>query len=132
MAAVASPPTSSTPRHTQPVAERKRWSRASRSWWARFTFNGITRCEQGSYLLVGGEELSNVELSTSCCNSAASASMPSESNEARSQPRSCPATTAVRCNADKRVASCMFCAPEGSGRVLVENELELCDADASR
>ena len=37
-----------------------------------------------------------------------------------------------RCNADKRVASCMFCALEGSGRVLVENELELYDADASR
>ena len=35
-----------------------------------------------------------------------------------------------RCNADKRVASCMFCALEGSGRVQVENELALCIADA--
>ena len=23
--------------------------------WARFTFNGITRCEKGTYALVGGE-----------------------------------------------------------------------------
>jgi hypothetical protein len=33
-------------------------SRASRS---RFTFNGITRSERGSYALVGGEELSDAE-----------------------------------------------------------------------
>ena len=31
-----------------------------------------------------------------------------------------------RCNADKRVASCMFSALEGSGRVLLKNELALC------
>ena len=30
---------------------------ASRGWWARFTFNGITRYDQGAYDLVGGEEL---------------------------------------------------------------------------
>lgn len=24
------------------------------AWWARFTFKGITRCERGSYALVGG------------------------------------------------------------------------------
>ena len=30
---------------------------ASSGWWARFTFNGITRYDQGSYGLVGGEEL---------------------------------------------------------------------------
>ncbi|MFO8237080.1 MAG: hypothetical protein R6U00_02260, partial [Prochlorococcaceae cyanobacterium] len=44
-------------RHTQDVARRILVS----GWWARFTFNGITRCEQGSYALVGGEELSDVE-----------------------------------------------------------------------
>jgi len=30
---------------------------ASSGWWARFTFNGITRCQKGSYVLVGGEEV---------------------------------------------------------------------------
>jgi hypothetical protein len=25
------------------------------AWWTRFTFNGITRCERGSYALVGGD-----------------------------------------------------------------------------
>jgi len=31
------------------------------AWWARFTFNGITRCEKGTYALVGGDELSDAE-----------------------------------------------------------------------
>ena len=31
------------------------------AWWARFTFNGITRYERGTYDLVGGEELSDAE-----------------------------------------------------------------------
>ena len=31
------------------------------AWWAWFTFNSITRCERGSYALVGGEELSDAE-----------------------------------------------------------------------
>ena len=35
--------------------------RNHRGWWARFTFNGITRYEQGAYGLVGGEELSDTE-----------------------------------------------------------------------
>jgi len=30
-------------------------------WWAGFTFNGITRCEKGTYALVGGDELSDPE-----------------------------------------------------------------------
>jgi hypothetical protein len=30
---------------------------ASSGWWAKFTFNGITRYDQGAYDLVGGEEL---------------------------------------------------------------------------
>jgi hypothetical protein len=34
---------------------------ASSGWWARFTFNGITRYERGTYDLVGGEELSDAE-----------------------------------------------------------------------
>jgi hypothetical protein len=38
------------------VSRRKR-----RPWWARFTFNGITRYERGTYDLVGVEELSDAE-----------------------------------------------------------------------
>jgi hypothetical protein len=34
---------------------------ASSGWWARFTFNVITRYERGTYGLVGGEELSDAE-----------------------------------------------------------------------
>ena len=34
---------------------------ASSGWWARITFNGITRYDQGAYDLVGGEELSDAE-----------------------------------------------------------------------
>ncbi|WP_411874396.1 hypothetical protein [Vulcanococcus limneticus] len=34
---------------------------ASSGWWARFTFNGITRYDQGAYDLVGAEELSDAE-----------------------------------------------------------------------
>jgi hypothetical protein len=34
---------------------------ASSGWWARITFNGITRYDQGTYDLVGGEELSDAE-----------------------------------------------------------------------
>ena len=34
---------------------------ASSGWWAKFTFNGITRYDQGAYDLVGGEELSDAE-----------------------------------------------------------------------
>jgi hypothetical protein len=30
-------------------------------WWARFTFNGISHCEKGTYALVGGDELSDPE-----------------------------------------------------------------------
>jgi hypothetical protein len=34
---------------------------ASSGWWARFTFNGITRYDQGGYDLVGGEKLCDAE-----------------------------------------------------------------------
>jgi hypothetical protein len=34
---------------------------ASSGWWARFTFNGITRYERGTYDLVGREELNDAE-----------------------------------------------------------------------
>jgi len=30
---------------------------ASSGWWTRFSFDGITRYDQGAYDLVGGEEL---------------------------------------------------------------------------
>ena len=38
-----------SPAPAQDVARRNR-----RAWWARFTFNGITRYERGTYDLVGG------------------------------------------------------------------------------
>jgi len=38
-----------SPLPQQDVVHRIRYS-----WWARFTFNGITRCERGSYAHVGG------------------------------------------------------------------------------
>ena len=41
-----------SPAPAQDVARRIR-----RAWWARFTFNGITRYDQGVYGLVGGEEV---------------------------------------------------------------------------
>ena len=34
---------------------------ASSACWARFTFNGITRYDQGAFGLVGGEKLSDAE-----------------------------------------------------------------------
>ena len=40
------------------VVEPRNVSRRNRrAWWARFTFNGITRYDQGAYGLVGGEEV---------------------------------------------------------------------------
>jgi hypothetical protein len=30
-------------------------------WWARFTFNGITRYGNGAHSLIGGDELSDSE-----------------------------------------------------------------------
>ena len=43
------------------VEPRKVSRRNRRASWARFTFNGITRYDQGAYALVGGEELSDAE-----------------------------------------------------------------------
>ena len=36
------------------VEPRKVSRRNRRAWWARFTFNGITRYERGTYGLAGG------------------------------------------------------------------------------
>jgi ATP adenylyltransferase len=47
-------------RSPAPAQDVARWILMS-AWWARFTFNGITRCERGTYALVGGEELSDAE-----------------------------------------------------------------------
>ena len=43
------------------VEPRNVTRRNRRAWWARFTFNGITRYDQGAYGLVGGDELSDAE-----------------------------------------------------------------------
>lgn len=48
-----------------------------RGWWARFTFNGITRYANGAYSPIGGGELNDGERpEPSCCSCAASASLP--------------------------------------------------------
>ena len=41
------------------VELRNVFRRNRRAWWARVTFNGITRYERGTYDLVGGEELND-------------------------------------------------------------------------
>ena len=178
----------------QDVARRNR-----RAWWARFTFNGITRYERGTDDLVGGEELSDAErdqllelcrqrldafrmqrgeevfahrsrhrtpISGSikvrvltrakgrceCCGAhehqrALEVDHIVPRNQGGSDDLSNPQSLCFRCNAAKRdtdstdfrglqasyasrEAGCVFCGLEGSGRVLLENELALCIADA--
>jgi hypothetical protein len=46
-----------SPAPAQDVAQRI----LGRTWWARFTFNGISRREMGTVALVGGEQLSAAE-----------------------------------------------------------------------
>ena len=56
-------PTSATACHRalpppdSPAPAQNGARRIRRAWWARFTFNGITRYDQGAYGLVGGEEV---------------------------------------------------------------------------
>ncbi|MCS5694370.1 HIT domain-containing protein [Cyanobium sp. FGCU-6] len=181
--------------------------RIRNSWWARFTFNGITHCERGTYALVGGEAggfCAAVELSDSerdellalcrqrlddfreqrgvevfahrsrhrtpisgsinyrvltrargrceCCGAhehqrALEVAPIVPRNQGGSDDLSNLQALCFRCNAGKRdtdstdfrglqasyalrEAGCVFCALEGSGRVLLENELALCIADA--
>jgi len=147
------------------------------------TGNGITRYERGTYDLVGGEELSDVErdqllelcrqrldafrmqrgeevfahrsrhrtpISGSikyrvltrakgrceCCGAhehqrALEVDHIVPKNQGGSDELSNLQSLCFRCNAAKRwEAGCVFCALEASGRVLLENELALCIADA--
>jgi hypothetical protein len=119
------------------------------------TGNGITRYERGTYDLVGGEDLSDVERDQllKLCRQRLDAFRMQRGEEVfahRSRHRwrwttSCPGTRAVRTTSatcrpsasaamppsdGRREAGCVFCALEGSGRVLLENELALCIADA--
>ena len=43
------------------VTQIEVYPNAPSGWWARLTFNGITRYDQSAYDLVGGEELSDTE-----------------------------------------------------------------------
>jgi len=163
------------------------------------TGNGITRCERGTYALVGGEELSDAERDQllELCRQRLDAFREQRGEEvfahrsrhrtpisgsvkyrvltrARGRCECCGAhehqralevdhivprnqggsddlsnlqALCFRCNAGKRdtdatdfrglqasyarrEAGCVFCALEASGRVLLENELALCIADA--
>jgi len=139
-----------SPAPAQDVARRNR-----RGWWARFTFNGITRYERGTDDLVGGQELSDTERDQllELCRQRLDAFRMQRGEEVfahRSRHRwkwttSCPGTRAVRTpsatcspsasaamppSGGRRVAGCVFCALEASGRVLLEIELALCIADA--
>ena len=163
------------------------------------TGNGITRCEKGTYALVGGEELSDAERDQlldlcrqrldafreqrgeevfahrsrnrtpingsikyrvltrakarcECCGAhehqrALEVDHIIPKNHGGSDDLSNLQALCFRCNAgkrdtdstdfrglqtsyDQRQDGCVFCALEGSGRVLLENELALCIADA--
>jgi len=121
------------------------------------TGNGITRYERGTYDLVGGEELSDVEREEllKLCRQRLDAFRMQRGEEVfahRSRhpwrwTPSCPGTRAARTTSatckpsasaatpasdGRREAGCVFCALEASGRVLLENELALCIADAYR
>jgi diadenosine tetraphosphate (Ap4A) HIT family hydrolase len=183
---------------------------ASSGWWARFTFNGINRYDQGAYDLVGGEELRDAErdqllqlcrqrldafreqrgeevfahrsrhrtpisgsikyrvltrakgrcecCGASCClanpastgpgggphraqkpwrlgrpQQPAGPLLPLQCRQARCSLPTQEGTTdfsGLQASYASRKAGCVFCALEASGRVLLENELALCIADA--
>ncbi|MEA5423547.1 HIT family protein [Synechococcus sp. CCY9202] len=67
------------------------------------TGNDITAYGNGAYSLIGGDELSDTHTTD---------------------------FRGVQASYGHREAGCVFCALEGSGRVLLENELALCIADA--
>jgi diadenosine tetraphosphate (Ap4A) HIT family hydrolase len=115
---------------------------ASSGWWARFTFNGITRYDQGAYDLVGGEELSDAERVELRAQEPwrlgrpqqpAGPLLPLQCRQARCSLPTQEGTTGFRglqASYASREAGCVFFALESSGRVLLENELTLCIADA--
>jgi ATP adenylyltransferase len=78
------------------------------------TGNGITACGNGAYSLIGGDDLSDGERD--------------ELLEVCRQ--RLDAFRDVQASYGHREAGCVFCALEGSGRVLLESELALCIADA--
>ena len=104
------------------VEPRKVSRRNRRAWWARFTFNGITRYDQGAYSLVGGVaegfcvavELSDAEREEllELCRQRLDAF------------RMQRASAAMPASDGRREAGCGFCALEDSGRVLLEYALE--------
>ncbi len=130
------------------------------------TGNGITRYDQGTYALVGGDELSDAEQEEllQLCRQRLDQSPGAHpgprplrmlrgtlllgkprTNGPRRWTTSCPGTRAVRTTSapcrpsasaampaseGRCEADCGYFALEGSGRVLLENELALCIADA--
>ena len=103
------------------------------------TGNGITRWEKGTYALVGGSitvrVLTRARGRCECCEAhehqrALDVDHIVPRNQSGTGNLSNLQALCFRCNADKRKAGCVFCALEGSGLVLLENELVLCIAAA--
>jgi len=131
-----------------PAQDVARWI-LGRAWWARFTFNGITRCERGSYALVGGDELSDPErdelLQLCRHRTPISGSIKVRVlTRARGRCECCGAHEHQRAlevdhivpknqggsDDPSNLQALCFCGLQASRWVLLENELAVCIADA--
>jgi hypothetical protein len=111
-------------------------------WWARFTFNGITAYGNGATSPISGSVkyrvLTRARGRCECCGAhehqrALEVDHIIPKNQGGSDAISNLQALCFRVVQDSychREAGCVFCALEGSGRVLLEIELAFCIADA--
>jgi hypothetical protein len=109
-------------------------------WWARFTFNGITAYGNGATSPISGSVkyrvLTRARGRCECCGAhehqrALEVDHIIPKNQGGSDAISnlqALCFRGVQASYGHREAGCVFCALEGSGRVLLENELALCIA----